>query len=259
MSERPIVLTIHNDEALLTELRTIAASVGADFQNLDSAAELFAAGPDRHGCLICDHCLKDGNAIELLEKLRCQAICLPMIIVARDAETRTITKSMQSGAFTVLDRSSGKDELWDTIRKAIELDQKNRRSMAECAEIDRRLAALTPKEMQVLELIIEGHANKVIASRLGVSVRTVESRRHSIFKSTQTKSLAELVAMVYRHELWRRVLSGQAGLQRQPLLPIMAFGRGNPTTDSLGQANSPVNALRVVSDPALHSGQHRAI
>ena len=88
MSERPIVLTIHNDEALLTELRTIAASVGADFQDLDSAAELFAAGPDRHGCLICDHRLKDGNAIELLETTAAVLARPPGAPPGRDLITR---------------------------------------------------------------------------------------------------------------------------------------------------------------------------
>ena len=201
MVDRPVVFTIHGDESLLVEVRKSAASVGAGIRNFDSAAEFLSLGADLHGCLICAHRLKERSAVELLETMRMRGYCLPMIIITQGAETRTITQSMQRGAFTVMDDSYSNDELWDTIRRAIELDRDNRRSMAACVDFDRRLGSLARKERQVLDLIIGGHANKVIAKRLGVSVRTVESRRHAIFKNTVTKSLAELVALVYRHEL----------------------------------------------------------
>jgi FixJ family two-component response regulator len=141
------------------------------------------------------------SGLELQESMAAESIALPVIFLTRFAETRLTVKAMQNGALTVLDKPANSQDLWDALRKGLATDRQARRVDAAHNETRRRLARLTKKEWQVLDLLIEGKTNKVIANSLDVSVRTVEARRHQIFRKTKTDSLAQLVRLILQTDV----------------------------------------------------------
>ena len=119
-----------------------------------------------------------------------------MVFVTAHANTRRTVQAMQSGAVTVLDKASAKKEIKDAIQLALTRDKTLRRTYARRSIVRKRLALLTDKERQVLDLMLQGKTNQWIARRLRVSLRTIESRRHQVFKKMKTDSIAQLVKSV---------------------------------------------------------------
>ena len=103
---------------------------------------------------------------------------------------------MKQGAVTLLEKPYEEDELWDAVREALDRDAVSRKQHQASEEFRRRLESLTGKERETMELVIGGKTNKLIARELGVSIRTVESRRHNIFEKLEVHSVAELVQAV---------------------------------------------------------------
>ncbi|MCA9206953.1 MAG: response regulator transcription factor [Planctomycetales bacterium] len=143
------------------------------------------------------------SGLELQQELRNRGSSLPVIVITAYADTPLTVEAMRKGAITLLDKPCREQQLWESIREALGLDRRLRE--ARQAQVDRagRFESLTEAERQVMELMIEGDPNKVIANKLEVSVRTVEARRHNVFLKTGTESLAELVRlyMDYRRDL----------------------------------------------------------
>lgn len=163
-----------------------------------ASAEQFldAYTPRMPGCIVTEFRLLGMNGIELQQSLALDCIALPVIFVSAYAETTFTVKAMQKGAVTVLEKPFSEQELWDAIRKGLAQDQTIRRIDARHSETRRRLSRLTEKERDVLNLLVEGKANKSIARSLNISIRTVEARRHQIFKKTDTDSIAQLVRLI---------------------------------------------------------------
>jgi FixJ family two-component response regulator len=140
------------------------------------------------------------SGLELQEKLKELDISLPVIIISAYAQTPMTVQAMKRGAVSFLEKPCEENQLWDAIREALAQDEATRLARERREECHQRLAILTPAERAVMELIVAGEPNKVIAKRLGVSVRTVEARRHEVFKKTQVDSVAALVRLVMEAE-----------------------------------------------------------
>ncbi len=136
------------------------------------------------------------TGLELQQAMKERGILLPVIVITAFAETQLTVQAIKQGAVTVLEKPYTDNDLSTAIREAVRRNEAEREQRQRRLEIRRRLASLTDKEREVLDRIIEGVANKVIARRLGVSVRTVENRRHQVYAKMQADSLAELVQMV---------------------------------------------------------------
>jgi len=136
------------------------------------------------------------SGLELQKKLQELNIALPVIVMTAFARITMSVEAMKRGAVTFLEKPCEENRLWEAIRDALAQDAATRTTFERHEEYRRRLAALTPAEREVLDLVVDGEANKVIAKRLGVSIRTVEARRHEIFRKTQVDSVAELVRLV---------------------------------------------------------------
>jgi len=191
------IFIVDSDESVVAIVRAIAEEMQVPCESFVQAeAFLTAYEGNRPGCLVTEIRLLGMNGIELQEMLAADCSSLPVIFVTGHAETRLSVRAMQNGAITVLEKPLSLQELWDAVRQALTHDQKTRRLDAKHSDVRRRLAHLTKKERHVLDLMIQGKANKVIASRLNVSLRTVEARRHQIFKKTKTDSVAELVRLI---------------------------------------------------------------
>lgn len=151
---------------------------------------------DDPGCLVAELRLEDMSGIELQQRIAQSGSKLPIMFVTAAPEVHLVVRAMQNGATTVLEKPVTRQDLWEPITKALALDREIRRIDSRHRKRSRRLAKLTAKEQQVLNLMMAGLPNKTIAKRLGVSLRTVESRRQKIFQKTKSDSLAQLMKLV---------------------------------------------------------------
>jgi two-component system response regulator FixJ len=197
MSESLTIFIIDPDPVSRESVSRIAKEMRIPAKEYTSAQAFLYEHPNNWtGCIVSEFRLLGMNGIELQESLSSDGITLPMIFVTAHAETAFTVRAMKNGAVTVLEKPYSEQELWDAMCKALSLDQKMRRIDARHNEIRSRLARLTQKERQVLDLMVEGKGNKAIAGKLNVSVRTVEARRQQVFKKTSTDSVVELVRMI---------------------------------------------------------------
>jgi FixJ family two-component response regulator len=162
------------------------------------SAEAFLAEyqPGNPGCLVTDVRMLGMSGLELQEELNRRGIRLPVIVLTAHARTPLTVRAMQAGAVTLLDKPYQQDDLWDAIRRALARDAVSRAEATRRDELRANIASLTPAERTVLERIVQGQPNKLIAKQLGVSLRTVENRRQAVIEKMRADSVAELVRMV---------------------------------------------------------------
>jgi RNA polymerase sigma factor (sigma-70 family) len=172
-------------------------SVALPSRSFSSAAEFLAEyDPDSPGCLILDIRMPGMSGMELQQKLIEMRAILPIIFITGHGDIPMAVEAMQRGAVDFIPKPFRDNELLDRINQALEDDRVNRESLVERDEVEKRLKKLTPRETQVLELVVQGKANKVIAGDLGVSQRTVEIHRARVMEKMQVRSLAQLVRIV---------------------------------------------------------------
>ncbi len=196
-NNEPTVFVVDDDAQARNSVRALVRSMGVHAETYESAEEfLDSFEPPRAGCLVTDLRMLGLSGIELQEKLAAEGISLPVIIITAHAETPLTVRAIKKGAVTVLEKPCRDYELYDAIRDALCMDTETREQSAEQKAFLRKLETLSADEREVLDLMVDGLANKVIARRMNVSVRTVENRRQRIFEKTGTDSLAELVRQV---------------------------------------------------------------
>jgi RNA polymerase sigma factor (sigma-70 family) len=193
----PTVFLVDDDEAVRDSLGLLMKSVALTSRSFASAGDFLAAyDPDSPGCLILDIRMPGMSGMELQQKLIDMRAKLPIIFITGHGDIPMAVEAMQRGAVDFIPKPFRDDELLDRINKALETDRKNRDSLVEREVIEERIEKLTPREKQVLELVVQGKANKVIAGDLEVSQRTVEIHRARVMEKMQVRSVAQLVRMV---------------------------------------------------------------
>ncbi|MDX1486657.1 MAG: response regulator transcription factor [Acidiferrobacterales bacterium] len=198
----PTVFVVDDDEAVRGGLEQLIQTIGLNVQTHASADEFLASY--RHGqpgCLVLDIRMPGMGGLDLQEQLARQGIQLPIIFLTGHGDVPAAVRALKAGAMDFLEKPFNSQVLLDLIQQAIRRDAETHTRVAEESEVARRLTALTGREHQVLEKIIDGKANKVIAMELGISERTVEFHRSKIMKKMQVRSLAELVNLVHRPAL----------------------------------------------------------
>lgn len=197
MAGEPVVFVVDDDQGGRSSVGALVRSMGLTVESFSSAEEFleFYTG-ESLGCVVTDMRMLGMSGLELQERLSEMGSTLPVIVLTAYATTPLAVRAMQSGAVTMLDKPCQEDELWNAIRKALALDTQRRAEQARCQELRDRLSTLTPSERIVLNLVVAGKANKVIAQRLEVSIRTVENRRRDVYKKMQAESAVELVRLV---------------------------------------------------------------
>jgi two-component system, LuxR family, response regulator FixJ len=195
--EDPTVFLVDDDPATLRALTTTIKVVFPHVEAFLSAADFLAAyKPTQSGCLVLDVAMPGMNGLELHRKLIRDKISLPVVFVTGHGNVPMAVEAMQMGAVNFLEKPVQEQSLWDSIRKAIELDVQTRRRRERRQMAEERLSRLTRGEHEVLNLILEGKLNKEIAALLGLSTRTVEDRRAKLMKKMDAGCLAELIQMV---------------------------------------------------------------
>ncbi len=197
MQSKPTVYIVDDDEGARESVRALVRSMGVCADTFASAEDFLEQFDTRRpGCLVTDLRMQGMTGVELQETLAEKGCHLPVILITAHAETSITVRAVKTGAVTVLEKPCRDFELFDAIQDALARDTEYREVAACHQEFRRRLDTLSPAEKQVLDYMMEGIANKVIARRLEVSIRTVENRRQRVFEKTGTDSLAKLVRLV---------------------------------------------------------------
>ena len=201
MTKEATVYLVEDDDAVRDSLQMVLESVGyhvAAYSRADAFLEDFTT--DMAGCMVLDIRMPGMNGMELQRQLNMRNSILPIIFVTGHGDVPMAVEAMQRGAVDFVQKPYREEELLGKIQQAIAADAENRADLEEKHKIIERLAELTPREKQVMELMIEGKANKVIAYDLDISQRTVEIHRARVMEKMGVRSLAHLVRMVMAAE-----------------------------------------------------------
>jgi FixJ family two-component response regulator len=199
VNEETTVFLVDDDPRALRALMTTVKAVFSQVEAFSSPADFLAAYRGQPGCLVLDVAMPGMNGLELQRKLIHDKVSLPVIFVTGHANVVMAVEAMQMGAVNFLEKPVPEQAIWDSIRKALELDAQTRRRRARRQHAEERLSKLNPGEREVLNLILEGKMNKEIAAELGLSTRTIEDRRAKLMKKMDASCVAELVQLVMTH------------------------------------------------------------
>ncbi len=193
----PIVFVVDDDTGVRTSIRVLLKSVGIESKPFASAQEFLAAySPAQPGCLVLDIRMPGMSGMELHEELNERGVVLPIIFVTGHGDVPMAVEAMQQGAFDFLQKPFRDQELIDRVQRALLKDKEYRLLLSQKEGIVARLQSLTPREREVLDLLVKGNANKAMAGELGLSQRTVEIHRAHVMEKMGVRSLAQLVRMV---------------------------------------------------------------
>lgn len=194
-----IIYLVDDDEAVRDALGMLFRSIGLEHESFASALEFLEKyDARRRSCLVADIRMLGLSGLELQQRLNEQRSEIPVIFITGHGDVPMAVTAMKSGAVDFLQKPFRDQDLIDRIHKALDRDGERRKSRAEQDEIRARLELLTPRETEVMERVVRGQANKVIAMDLGVSQRTVELHRARVMKKLKLRSVAELVHAIDR-------------------------------------------------------------
>jgi len=190
------VFVVDDDPAIRESLGWLIESVGLKVKMFATAQEFLEGyDPTLPGCLVLDIRMPGMSGLDLQNELAARKVNIPILVITGHAEVPVAVRAMKAGAFDFIEKPFSDQLLLDRIRRAIEKDAGFRRARSQRAEVAARLAQLTPREREVMDLVVAGKANKVIASELGLSPKTVEVHRAHVMKKMQVGSLADLVRL----------------------------------------------------------------
>ncbi len=204
MHPTPTVFVVDDDDAVRNAISRLLKSVDLHSETFGSAQDfLDNYDPGRPGCLVLDVRMPGMSGLDLQEILTTKRIMIPVIIVTGHADVPMAVRAMKMGATDFIEKPFNPQALLDSIKQAVVKDTKLREVQSKQMEIAECIAQLTPRERDVMELMIVGKANKVIASDLGLSQKTVEFHRSNVMKKMGVSNAAELVRLVgiYRGDL----------------------------------------------------------
>ncbi len=193
----PTVFIVDDDEAMRESLTWLIESVGLTVKTFASADEFLQSYyPGRAGCLLLDVRMPGMSGLELQKHLREQQLTVPVIMITGHGDVPMAVRAMKSGAIDFIEKPFNDEQLLESIRNALAVDDTRRDQQSFKAGVASRLSQLTPRESEVMEMVTSGKSNKEIANLLNVSAKTVEAHRAKVMEKMQAGSLAELVRLV---------------------------------------------------------------
>ena len=195
----PIVFVIDDDALIRDGIQSLIRSIGLRAQTFGSAPEFMQAKrPDAPACLILDVRMPGLSGLELQRQLSDAEIQIPIIFITGHGDIPMSVRAMKEGAMEFLTKPVRGQDLLDAVQNAIAHDREIRDHRVELTNTRKRFASLTPRETEVLNLVVAGLLNKQIADQLGMSELTVKTHRAHVMEKTQAESLAHLVRMSER-------------------------------------------------------------
>lgn len=196
-SVEQLVYIVDDDEALRDSLIWLLESTGFKATAFDSAEAFLAAwSPHMSGCLVLDIRMPGMSGLELHERLISRRSTLPIIFITGHGDVPMAVSALKKGAMDFIEKPFNDQEMLGLIRTALSEERKRHDARQHEADAQRRIEQLTPREREVLELIVAGRLNKQIADDLGISIKTVEVHRARVMEKMCVNSLAELVQHV---------------------------------------------------------------
>ncbi|MEE3170658.1 MAG: response regulator FixJ [Pseudomonadota bacterium] len=191
------VFVVEDDEAVRDSLELLLKSDGKPVKTYESATAFLKDYSDKMaGCIVLDIRMPGMDGMELQKKLNEKHSILPIIFVTGHGDVPMAVDAMKEGAVDFIQKPYREEALLEKIEAALKQDLEQRKSLDEKQEIIRRIKSLTPREHEIMDRMIAGQANKVIAIELEISQRTVEIHRSRVMHKMGTHSLAHLVRMV---------------------------------------------------------------
>jgi RNA polymerase sigma factor (sigma-70 family) len=197
--DTPTVFVIDDDPLILNGVRSLIGSVGLRVLTFGSALDfLRSTRPDAPACLVLDVRLPDLSGLDLQRELRESDIHIPIIFITGHGDIPMSVEAMKAGAVEFLTKPFRGQNLLEAVQGAIARDRAARQQRAEIAELRKCFDTLSPREREVLDMVVTGLLNKQIAAELGISELTVKTHRAHIMEKMHAGSLAELVHIADR-------------------------------------------------------------
>lgn len=197
MPSEPVVHIVDDDEGVRGSLSFLLGCSEIATRTYESAAQFLKAVPVmEHGCIITDVRMPEMSGMELVAKLKSMGVTDPVIMITGHADVPMAIQALHAGVSDFIEKPFSDEAILMAVRTALARQQSRGEIELERDEIRRRLATLSGREREVMEGLIEGKANKVIAYDLEISARTVEVYRANVMTKTDARTLSELVRMV---------------------------------------------------------------
>jgi FixJ family two-component response regulator len=200
----PCVFVTDDDASVREAIGFLLGAEGLDYRLCASADELLeSVTPEHRGCILLDVRMPGLDGLQAQHALNERGLRLPVIFISGHADVSTAVRAVQAGALDFLEKPFDDELLVEKIRNAIELDQSEWESAHEREDIEQRIASLTPRERQVVEGILEGKLNKIIADDLDISVRTVEIHRANALDKIGARNSSDMIRLVLSSHSYR--------------------------------------------------------
>ena len=199
---RSTVYVVDDDASVRKSVGRLLRTAGYQVEAFASADEFLARPPsDEPGCLLLDLQMPGRNGLELQDALLAAHQAIPIVFVTGHGDVVTSVRAMKGGAVDFLTKPYSPEQLLEAVERATAKDKRDRRERAQLTELESRAGALTPREADVLRLVVRGLLNKQVAAELGISEKTVKVHRARVMDKMHADSMADLVRMASRLHL----------------------------------------------------------
>jgi RNA polymerase sigma factor (sigma-70 family) len=197
MTRAPVVFVVDDDPSVRSSLKFLLSSMGLQVESFDSAETfLQRKPPDAPSCLVLDVRLRGLSGLDFQRELAARNIRIPIVFVTGHGDIAMSVRAMKAGAIEFLTKPYRDQDLLDAVRIALERDRARREQEKEVTDLQQRFDSLTPREQEVISMVVSGMLNKQIAGQLGTAENTVKVQRSRAMEKMNAQSVADLVRMI---------------------------------------------------------------